>query len=141
MSVYLDTSVLVAALTAEEATPTVQAWLAAQPEGSLHVSGWVLTEFSSALSLKVRTAQLRTQDQIRAQATFERLLRDSLVIVPVEAETFATAARMAARHELNLRAGDALHLALCAAHGLTLCTLDRRLAEAAAHFGVDLETP
>lgn len=28
-----------------------------------------------------------------------------------------------------LRAGDALHLTVCADQGVTLCTLDRRLAE------------
>ena len=47
-----------------------------------------------------------------------------------------TAARFADRHELGLRVGDALHLAVCADHGATLCTLDRRLAEAAPALGV-----
>jgi predicted nucleic acid-binding protein len=37
---------------------------------------------------------------------------------------------------LGLRAGDALHLAVCAEHGATLCTLDQRLAEAAPSVGV-----
>jgi predicted nucleic acid-binding protein len=36
----------------------------------------------------------------------------------------------------NLRAGEALHLAICANHGASLCTLDRRLAEAAPRVGV-----
>ena len=35
-----------------------------------------------------------------------------------------------------MRAGDALHLAICADHGATLCTLDRRLAEAGPALGV-----
>ena len=141
MSVYLDTSVLVASLTLEASTPLAQAWLSAQPQGSLYVSGWVMAEFSSALSLKVRTGQLRREDQARAQAAFERLLRDSLVIVPLPAEAFVAAAQLAGRHELNLRAADALHLAICAARGLTLCTLDRRLAEAAAQVSVEVQTP
>jgi len=37
---------------------------------------------------------------------------------------------------LALRAGDALHLAICADHGATLCTLDRRLSEAGSTLGV-----
>jgi predicted nucleic acid-binding protein len=37
---------------------------------------------------------------------------------------------------LGLRAGDALHLAICADHGATLCTLDRRLNEAGPVLGV-----
>jgi uncharacterized protein len=54
----------------------------------------------------------------------------------VEREDFRVAARLADQSELNLRAGDALHLAICANHGASLCTLDRRLAEAAPRVGV-----
>ncbi len=37
---------------------------------------------------------------------------------------------------MGLRAGDALHLAICANQGATLCTLDRRLIDAATALGV-----
>jgi predicted nucleic acid-binding protein len=36
-----------------------------------------------------------------------------------------------------LRAGDALHLAICATHGATLCTLDQRLSDAGSALGVE----
>jgi uncharacterized protein len=36
----------------------------------------------------------------------------------------------------RLRAGDALHLAICADQGATLCTLDRRLSDAGSKLGV-----
>jgi uncharacterized protein len=35
-----------------------------------------------------------------------------------------------------LRAGDTLHFAICADHGATLCTLDRRLSDAGSALGV-----
>ncbi|HWX27774.1 MAG TPA: hypothetical protein VNZ53_10105 [Steroidobacteraceae bacterium] len=38
---------------------------------------------------------------------------------------------------LGLRAGDALHLAVCADHGATLCTLDHRLSDAGSALGVN----
>ncbi|MDZ4739781.1 MAG: VapC toxin family PIN domain ribonuclease, partial [Alphaproteobacteria bacterium] len=38
---------------------------------------------------------------------------------------------------LSLRAGDALHLALCADNGATMCTLDQSLAKAAPLVGVE----
>jgi len=44
---------------------------------------------------------------------------------------------MADQSQLNLRAGDALHPAVCANHGARLCTLDRRLGEAAPRVGVE----
>ncbi len=49
---YLDTSILVAALTREPRTEEMQDWLAAQAPDSLCISDWVLTEFSAALSMK-----------------------------------------------------------------------------------------
>ena len=47
------------------------------------------------------------------------------------------AARFADQYALGLRAGDALHLAICADRGAIICTLDRRLAEAALALGVE----
>lgn len=49
---YLDTSVIVAALTSEPHSERVIAWMAERPEGSLYVSEWCDTEVSSALALK-----------------------------------------------------------------------------------------
>ena len=65
-----------------------------------------------------------------------KLSVDSLTILLVSGLQFRTAARFADQHMLDLRAGDALHLAICADHGATLCTLDRRLSEAGPALGV-----
>lgn len=136
MTLYLDTSLLVAALTNESDTEPMQAWLAAQPPDELTISDWVTTEFSSALSIKLRTGQLQPAHRAEALAMFTRLRTDSFAILPVSAQQFRTAARFADQYALGLRAGDALHLAVCADHGATLCTLDRRLSEAAPALGL-----
>jgi predicted nucleic acid-binding protein len=137
LSLYLETSVLVAALTREPESARVQAWLAAQPADELAISAWVETEFSSALSLKLRTGKLETVERAMAMSRLSALGAASLTWVGIGPEHFRAAARYADRHELGLRAPDALHLAVAAGHGALLCTLDRRLTAAGLALGVE----
>ena len=136
MTAYLDTSVLVAVLTNEVKTSRVQAWLAQQEPGRLAISEWVATEFSAALSIKLRSGRIDATNRADALAVFARLREDDFTVLPVSAFQFRTAARFADQHARGLRAGDALHLAICSDHGATLCTLDRRLSEAGPALGV-----
>jgi|SRR5271165_645271 len=133
---YLDTSLLVAALTNEAETGPMQSWLGQQPAEDLAISDWVATEFSSALSIKLRTGQIGVGDRAGALAMFGRLAIDSFTVVRVSRSQFRIAARFADQYALGLRAGDALHLAICADQGMTLCTLDRRLFDAGSALGI-----
>ena len=136
MTLYLDTSLLVAALTKEAETARIQRWLREQATMTLAVSDWVVTEFPSALSLKVRARQITAANRADALAAFARWVEESFSLLPVSGLQFRTAARFADQYALGLRAGDALHLAICADHGATLCTPDRKLSEAGAALGV-----
>jgi predicted nucleic acid-binding protein len=133
---YLDTSVLVAATTNEPRTIEVLAWFDLKSSEELSISDWVVTEFSSALSIKLRTRQIEAAERADALAAFARLCADALAILPVSRAQFRTAARFADQHALGLSGSDALHLAICGDQGATLCTLDRRLSEACAAVGV-----
>ena len=67
---------------------------------------------------------------------FTTMSAETFTRLPVSGAQFRTAARFADQHALGLRAGDALHLAICADHGATLCTLDRRLSATGSALGV-----
>ena len=133
---YLDTSLLVAALTRETKTARVQAWLDNREPAELTISEWVVTEFSAALSIKLRTQEIEADDRADTLAMFAELCAESLAVLEISGLHFRTAARFADQHALGLRAGDALHLAICADHGGTLSTLDRRLSEAGSALGL-----
>jgi predicted nucleic acid-binding protein len=109
---YLDTSVLVPLFLPEPESDRMQRWIERQAAGLLCISEWTLTEFASALGLKVRTKQLRPDQALNAQKLLEGLAVQSFrVHIPTRAD-YVQAAVFLGERALGLRAGDALHLAI-----------------------------
>lgn len=139
MSVYADTSVLVSALSSEPRTADAQAWLRARPPGDLLTSDWTITEFSSALTLKLRIGAVSAATRATALAAFKRLIDEAFELVPITPGTFRAAAGFCDRHMLSLRSGDALHLAAAFDRGAMLCTLDKNMAAAGSALGLSTQ--
>lgn len=132
---YLDTSVLVSALTKEVATTRVQTWLVDQDSANLAISDWVIAEFSAALSVKLRVGTIDANERSEALAEFREMSESALRVLTVGRAQFHAAASLAGQFALGLKAGDALHVAIAFDHGARLCTLDRRLSKAAHSLG------
>lgn len=81
------------------------------------ISDWVVTEFSGAMSIKLRMNALEPVHRADALAMFARLCERSLNVLSVERDDFRTAAQLANQHETGLRSADALHLVVAANHG------------------------
>ena len=134
MSAYVDTSIIVTALTSEPRAVQMLAWLA--DTRNLFVSWWTGPEFASALARKRRERNLDGDIVLRATRAFDRLIADGFTTLPVTRSDFAKARSLVDDPAAALRASDALHLAVAAAHGLELATLDKRMASGGAAVGV-----
>ena len=136
--IYVDTSVIVALLTVEPKTPYVMAWYAGLRDAPAS-SDWLLTEFSSAISIKQRTGQLSEASAKRVHKEFEMLVAGGLRLAPVSRSAYSQAAKMIKSHQHGLRAGDSLHLAVALELGASqMATLDGALAKNAKRKGLAL---
>jgi predicted nucleic acid-binding protein len=98
-----------------------------------------LLAFSStttARALQVRRGAITPQESQEAWERFGVLREQRLNTLPLAAEDFEAAARLALTQAPPLRAGDALHLALCQRLKLQLVSFDSGLCKAAAHHQV-----
>jgi len=134
--VYVDTSVIVPLLTLEPSSENVTAWFANLQEMPVS-SDWLLTEFASAISIKVRTGQLSGVTAKAVHKEFQLLASNGLRLVPVSRSAFKAAADLAHAHIHGLRAGDALHLAVAQETGAkTIATLDGMMAKNAKRLKI-----
>ena len=134
--IYLDTSAVVPMFVPEPASPAIEAWLESCTE-PLVSSDWIVTEFSSALSIKVRKGEISARQAQAAWKDFDAFCKSGLRLLPVARKAFAEAAGMARNAASGLRSGDALHLAMALESGASgIATADETLAKNAQTNGL-----
>ena len=127
--IYIDTSVFVALCTKEQKSDDVAKWYT-NSSVKMFSSTWAFTEFSSALSLKVRTSQITEKQSREAWKKFDALCQNDIELLPIESKAYYSAGILVVDSKSNLRAGDALHLAVAKQlKSKSLATLDKVLAK------------
>lgn len=138
MRFYLDTSLVVAALIHEAGTPTASAFLSEQHNQQLLISSWTCVELASALSIKHRSQVINAEEQQRGLKRFQTWCGQQLQVTEPNASDYSTAHQFCAQPSPALRAGDALHLAICQRQRSCLVSFDQELCQAAEHYGVSM---
>ncbi|MGV0982800.1 MAG: type II toxin-antitoxin system VapC family toxin [Polynucleobacter sp.] len=134
--IYVDTSVFVALCTKEQKSDDVAKWYT-NSSVKMFSSTWAFTEFSSALSLKVRTSQITEKQSREAWKKFDALCQNDIELLPIESKTYYSAGILVVDSKSNLRAGDALHLAVAKQlKSKSLATLDKVLAKNAGNLKI-----
>ena len=134
--IYVDTSILVALCTTEPKSEVVDKWHESS-SAKMISSTWAFTEFSSALSLKVRTNQITEKQSREAWKKFDTLCQNDIELMPVEGKAYYSAGILVVDSKSNLRAGDALHLAVAKQfNSRSLATLDKILGKNAARVKI-----
>lgn len=136
--IYVDTSVLVALLTNEASAPAIRDWYAGNSYKVLLTADWTITEFSSAVAIKVRTQQLTTQQAKSVLDAFNDFADGGIRVLAVSRQAFHEAAEKIQKMQ-GLRVGDALHLCIATEAGAKqFATLDKLLGAKAEELGMTL---
>lgn len=137
--VYLDTSVVVALLVPEPRSADVQSWFASL-DGVPVGSDWLLSEFASAVAIKLRRGELTEAHARRVHKEFGLLVSSGLRLIPVSRAAFLQAAELAKQYRHGLRAADALHLAVALEAGAnSVASLDGVMASNAKRLKLKVE--
>lgn len=135
--IYLDTSVLGSIFFRETGAEDLLRRLEALSKSGLRISAWSLTELPSVGAIKQRVGLIDTVTRQNAMATFQRFASGNLQLSEVDPADFRAAAALI-DGSINLRAGDALHLAIARRLGAAFMTLDKRQAGAARALGLKI---
>ncbi len=134
--IYLDTSAAIPLFVPEPASDAVDAWFESCDE-TLISSDWILTEFASALSIKVRCGEIEQKQAQAAWKDFESFCQSGLRLISVSRQAYTHAAQLVRNVPSGLRSSDSLHLAMAIEAGASsIATADINLAKNAQLTGL-----
>ena len=135
MTVYVDTSVLVAYYCPEPLSQKVEDFITVQLKPA--ISALTEVELFSALSRKVREEGMGRKDASRIASKFiSHVDHFMYAFLSLEDHHYRLARDWIGLFKFPLRSLDALHLAIAASEKLTVVTADRNLSNSAKALGI-----
>ena len=137
MSVYLDTSVIVALFVVDPLNDRAETAMRG-PHGQVIVSDLSGAEFASVIAQRVRTRDLSSSEARAAFENFDYWCSRYAQPVSMEGIDVSRAAALLRRLDLPLRTPDAFHVAMTRRIGCPLLTFDRSMANVARTLGTEV---
>lgn len=135
MSVYLDTSLLVSFFTVDALSEKADAFFGTVTD-EIIVSDFAVTEFASAVARRARTGRLDRSEATEVFADFDVWIARVAGRMETQPVDVVAAGAYLRRLDLNLRAPDAIHIAIASRIGARLATFDQAMLENAQALGV-----
>lgn len=130
MTPYFDTSFIAPLI--QPSSSKTEAFLAKLPPADLYISHGTCVEFASLVAREVRMGGLPEPDAFQALSQFDELVAESFQLLVPGPLDYELAKGYLRHFATQLRAGDALHLAVARNQGAKmLYTLDEGLLHAA----------
>lgn len=139
MALYADTCILLPLFFRDASTEAALAWLEGAGNETILTSPWTRTEFASAAGIMARRGDITAELHRQGLERFDRLVSARLAVEAIDTADFDRARAWLTDFRSGLRAGDALHLAVCMRLSATLCTAHDTLARAAEKLGVTVQ--
>ena len=140
MNVYLDASLMIALLRTEESSDVSLDYVN-RTAAPLIASDFAKGEVASAVSRLVRTGDLELAAARARLEAFDEWAAAATSPLDTEPRDIHLAAQFVLQFALQLRMPDAIHLAAVRIRGLTLATLDQKLAETAQRLELNVIVP
>lgn len=134
MTLYLDTSVIVALFTVDASSARADEALRKAPD-LIVISNFAGAEFSSAVARKVRVGSVTAAEARTAFANFETWSGLAAQRANIASSDIAEAQAFLRRLDLTLRTADAIHIAAARRFDAMLLTFDDKMAACARALG------
>ena len=134
MTVYADASVLVPLFTNDPFSHRADAFLE-RVQPTFLLSDFAAAEFASAVARKTRIGHLTVEEAREVFATFDSWAAEQAARIQATSSDVSAGERFIRRLDLNLRAPDAINIAMAIRLGADLATFDDRMAECARALG------